>query len=42
MLAGPAAALLLVLMGRVPPGDPAVTVSGDRALLDRWLGAAQF
>jgi uncharacterized protein (TIGR03083 family) len=42
VLAGPAGRLLLVLMGRVPPGDPAVTVSGDRALLDRWLGAAQF
>jgi uncharacterized protein (TIGR03083 family) len=42
VLAGPAAALLLVLMGRVPARDPAVTVSGDRALLDRWLGAAQF
>jgi uncharacterized protein (TIGR03083 family) len=42
VLAGPAGPVLLVLMGRVPPGDPAVTVSGDRALLDGWLAAAQF
>jgi uncharacterized protein (TIGR03083 family) len=41
-LAGPAGELLLVLMGRVPAGDPAVTVSGDAAVLDRWLAAARF
>jgi uncharacterized protein (TIGR03083 family) len=42
VLAGPAGALLLVLMGRVPAGDPAVAVSGDAAVLDRWLAAARF
>jgi uncharacterized protein (TIGR03083 family) len=42
VLAGPAGALLLVLMGRVPAGDPAVTVSGDAAVLGRWLAAARF
>jgi uncharacterized protein (TIGR03083 family) len=42
VVAGPAARLLLLLLRRVPAGDPAVTVSGDRAVLDRWLAAAQF
>jgi uncharacterized protein (TIGR03083 family) len=34
---GQAARLLLVLTRRVPPGDPAVQVFGDPALLSRWL-----
>ena len=42
VVAGPAARLLLLLLRRVPAGDPALTVSGDRAVLDRWLAAAQF
>lgn len=41
-LAGPAGAVLLVLAGRLPPGDPAVTVHGDAGLLDRWLAESQF
>lgn len=39
---GPAGALLLVLVRRVPPDDPQVQVLGDRALLDRWLAATPF
>jgi uncharacterized protein (TIGR03083 family) len=42
VLAGPAAAVLLVLLRRLPRQDPAVSVTGDRAVLDRWLAAAQF
>jgi uncharacterized protein (TIGR03083 family) len=42
VVAGPAARLLLLLLRRVPVHDPAVTVFGDRAVLDRWLAAAQF
>jgi uncharacterized protein (TIGR03083 family) len=42
VLAGPAAGLLLVLMRRLPPEDPAVSVTGDRAVLGRWLAAARF
>jgi uncharacterized protein (TIGR03083 family) len=39
---GPAARLLLVLARRAPAGDPAVTVHGDAALLDRWLAETSF
>lgn len=39
---GPAARLLLVLTRRVPPGDPAVQVLGDGALLARWLEHTPF
>jgi uncharacterized protein (TIGR03083 family) len=42
VLAGPAGAVLLVLLRRLPPQGPAVSVTGDRAVLDRWLAAAQF
>ena len=37
--AGTALELLLLLLGRPAP---AITVSGDRALLDRWLAATAF
>jgi hypothetical protein len=37
--AGTALELLLVLLGRPSPGT---NVSGDRALLDRWLAATAF
>ena len=39
---GPASALLLVLMRRLPADDPAVEVLGDRAVLDTWLDATAF
>jgi uncharacterized protein (TIGR03083 family) len=39
---GPASALLLVLVRRLPADDPAVEVLGDRALLDGWLAATPF
>jgi uncharacterized protein (TIGR03083 family) len=39
---GPASVLLLMLVRRLPADDPAVQVLGDRALLDRWLGATPF
>jgi uncharacterized protein (TIGR03083 family) len=39
---GPATALLLVLLGRLPAADPAITVHGDTALLAGWLGATSF
>jgi uncharacterized protein (TIGR03083 family) len=42
VLRGPASALLLVLVRRLPPGDPEVEVIGDRALLDAWLAATPF
>jgi uncharacterized protein (TIGR03083 family) len=42
VLAGPAAALLLVLLRRLAPEDPAVSVTGDRAVLDRWLAGTRF
>jgi uncharacterized protein (TIGR03083 family) len=42
VLAGPAAALLLVLLRRLPPEDPAVSVTGDRAVLGRWLAGSRF
>jgi hypothetical protein len=41
-LRGPASAILLVLLRRLPPGDPAVEVIGDRSLLDAWLAATPF
>ena len=39
---GPASDLLLVLMRRVPPGDPPVEVLGDAAVLDELLAATAF
>jgi uncharacterized protein (TIGR03083 family) len=39
---GPASDLLLVLMRRLPPGDPAVEVLGDAAVLDELLAATPF
>jgi uncharacterized protein (TIGR03083 family) len=42
VLAGPAGALLLVLLRRLPAGDPSVTVTGQRKLLDRWLAGMRF
>jgi uncharacterized protein (TIGR03083 family) len=39
---GPASALLLMLVRRLPPDDPDIEVFGDRALLDAWLGVTQF
>lgn len=39
---GPADALLLVLLRRIPADDPRVEVLGDAALLDRWLGCTSF
>jgi uncharacterized protein (TIGR03083 family) len=41
-LTGPAARLLLVLLRRLPPSDPAVEVFGDAGLLERWLAATPF
>jgi len=41
-LTGPAADVLLVLMRRRPPGSGAVQVSGDAALLDRWIEQTAF
>ena len=41
-LTGPAASLLLVLMRRRPVSDPAVTVYGDRAVVDGWLASTAF
>jgi uncharacterized protein (TIGR03083 family) len=39
---GPASALLLVLVRRLPPGDPSVQIAGDPAVLTRWLAATPF
>jgi uncharacterized protein (TIGR03083 family) len=39
---GPASALLLMLMRRLPPDDSALEVIGDRALLDGFLAATPF
>ena len=39
---GPAGALLLLLMRRVPPSDPSVEVLGDAALLDVLLAATAW
>jgi uncharacterized protein (TIGR03083 family) len=41
-LTGPAVGLLLVLMRRRPVSDPAVTVYGDRAVVDGWLASTAF
>jgi uncharacterized protein (TIGR03083 family) len=41
-LRGPAAGLLLVLLRRAGPDDPAVEVTGDAALLARWLQQTPF
>jgi uncharacterized protein (TIGR03083 family) len=41
-LTGPAQSLLLVLMRRLPPADPSVTVHGDPAILTAWLGSTPF
>jgi uncharacterized protein (TIGR03083 family) len=41
-LTGPAVSLLLVLMRRRPVSDPAVTVYGDSAVVDRWLASTAF
>jgi uncharacterized protein (TIGR03083 family) len=41
-LRGGASDLLLVLVQRLPPDDPAVQVHGDPALLRRWLAATRF
>jgi uncharacterized protein (TIGR03083 family) len=41
-LRGGASDLLLVLLRRLPPDDPAVQVHGDPALLDRWLAATRY
>ena len=41
-LTGPAASLLLVLLRRRPVSDPAVTVYGDSAVVDRWLASTAF
>jgi uncharacterized protein (TIGR03083 family) len=39
---GPASALLLVLLRRLPADDPQVDVIGDRTVLDSWLAATPF
>ncbi len=41
-LAGPAADVLLVLMRRIPVTSGSVRVTGDAALLDRWLALTAF
>jgi uncharacterized protein (TIGR03083 family) len=41
-LAGPSADVLLVLMRRMPAASPSVRVSGETALLDRWLELTAF
>jgi uncharacterized protein (TIGR03083 family) len=41
-LRGPASALLLVLLRRLPADDPEVELIGDRAVLDSWLAATPF
>src|SRR5438034_376688 len=39
---GPAARLLLVLTGRLPPADPAIKIHGDQALLTHWIDHTPF
>jgi uncharacterized protein (TIGR03083 family) len=39
---GPASAVLLMLLRRLPAGDPPVEVIGDRSLLDAWLAVTPF
>ena len=41
-LTGPAGPVLLVLVRRLPPDDPAVTVLGDAGLLTQWLAQTPF
>ena len=41
-VSGPADRLLLVLVRRLPADDPAITVSGDAALLTGWLAGTPF
>jgi uncharacterized protein (TIGR03083 family) len=41
-LSGPAARLLLVLLRRLPPSDPALELFGDPALIARWLAETPF
>ncbi len=41
-LRGPAPALLLVLVRRLPPDDPAVQVLGDHQVLSGWLAGTAF
>lgn len=41
-LTGPAASLLLVLMRRLPPSDPSVSLFGDPAILTAWLDSTPF
>jgi uncharacterized protein (TIGR03083 family) len=41
-LTGPAARVLLVLLGRLPADDPAVTGYGDVGLLTGWLAGTPF
>jgi uncharacterized protein (TIGR03083 family) len=41
-LRGPASAILLVLLRRLPPDDPDVALLGDGSLLDAWLTATPF
>jgi uncharacterized protein (TIGR03083 family) len=41
-LRGPASAILLVLLRRLPADDSDVEVIGDRSLLDGWLAATPF
>jgi len=39
---GPASAVLLVLLRRLPPDDPDVRILGDGSLLGGWLAATPF
>jgi uncharacterized protein (TIGR03083 family) len=39
---GPAGRLLLVLLGRLPASEPAISVTGDASLLSGWLAATPF
>ena len=39
---GPASALLLILVRRLPADHPGVQVIGDRTVLDHWLAATPF
>lgn len=39
---GPPGRLLLVLVRRLPPDDPQITLAGDAALLGGWLAATPF
>jgi uncharacterized protein (TIGR03083 family) len=41
-LTGPAQSLLLVLMRRLPPADPSVTLYGNPEILTAWLDTTPF